>query len=166
MANQEFLKLLNDYATNPARTMTEWQRQLNHILKNLNNGTYVGTDATYVLVTDALGYFVGVNVEEVLAEIANSLLGGEVRVTTLTGTTLLTTAQFGLVICNSAGAMDLNLPTCVGSEGFGYRVNNIGAGTVTINPDGAELLQTESTFDLYQDEILVFTSDNGKWVLS
>ena len=165
MANQEFLKLFNDYSTNPARTLTEWQRQLNHILKNLNNGTYVGTDATYVLVTDALNNFVSTNVEAVLAEIYNSLVGGETRVTTLTGTTLITTTQFGVVICDSAAPMTLNLPTAVGNEGFGYVVNNIGAGTVTIDPNGAETLQGDSTFDLYQDEVYGFISDNVRWVM-
>lgn len=166
MAGQEYLKLLNDFERNPANTLKEWYRVLNHILNNLNNGSYVGTDATYVNILDTAGYYTATNAETAFAEIANNVLSGKSRITTVTGTTTLTDAQFGVVICNSASAMTLNLPTANGNANFGYAITNIGAGTVTIDPNGTEKIHNELTFDLYQDETDVIISDNTGWVMS
>lgn len=165
MANQEFLKLLNDFEKNPSRTLIEWQRVLNHILSNLSNGSYVATDGANVTIADALGLLTAANVEDAIAELANKISSGSTRITTLTGTTTLTPVQFGVVICNSASDMTLNLPTAIGANGFGYIVNNIGVGTVTINPYGTQTLQGDLTFDLYTDEVYGFTSNDFNWFM-
>lgn len=47
MAKQEFLKLLNDFRTNPANTLLEWHRQLNHILSNLTTQGYISLPFSY-----------------------------------------------------------------------------------------------------------------------
>ena len=47
MAQQEFLKLLNDFRTNPSNTLVEWQRQLNHILSNLTEQGYITLPFSY-----------------------------------------------------------------------------------------------------------------------
>ena len=105
-------------------------------------------------------------VVDLLTKDVSNLLGGKTRRTTLTGTTTLTAAQFGLIVCDSATPITLNLPTAVGNADLGYVVSNIGAGAVTIDPYSTQLLQGDSTFVLYQDELLGFTSTNVGWVVS
>lgn len=160
---QEFLKLLNDYQKNPARTLVEWQKQLNHILTYLTNGDYVTTSATNVILADAGSYFLNKNAEYALQYLALSLLSGVNRITTKTTTATLTTSEFGIVLCDSAIAMTLNLPACSGLSGNSFFITNINAGTVTIDPNGAETIQGDATFDLYQDENLQIVCTGTAW---
>ena len=87
---QEFLKLLNDYKENPARTLVEWQRQINHILNNLTNGDYVTTSAVNVLLTDFANYYPTNN-----AEAAFALLGSIFLANALTASRLVATNADG-----------------------------------------------------------------------
>ena len=163
MAQQEFLKLLNDWKNNPSGTILEWQRQLNHILSNLTNGDYVNTTAVNTIVNDAGAYFLTKNVEYALQYLAAGVLGGLTKVTTKTGTATLTTSEFGVILCDSVGAMTLNLPASSGNSGSSYFITNINTGTVTIDPYGAETIQGDTTFDLYQDENLQIVCTGTTW---
>ena len=177
MASQEFLKLLNDFENNPSRTLIEWQRQLNHIFNNIANGNYTTTVATSVSILDIAGLYAALTVEAALAEAAtniatnltrlinaeNATLGGYVRVTNVNNTASLTPAYFGVIICNSASPITLNLPTAIAYKGYGFIVNNVGAGTVTIDPNGTETLQGNATVAVTTNNICRFTSDNSNW---
>jgi hypothetical protein len=57
------------------------------------------------------------------------------------------------------------LPTAIGNEFLTYHITNINAGTVTIDPFGAETIHGDSTFLLYEDENIILQSNNiGWWV--
>lgn len=160
---QEFLKLLNNYRENPAQTLVEWHRQLNHILGNLTNGDYVTTSAVNTALADAGSYFLQKNAEYALQYLASSILGGVTRITTKTGTATLTTSEFGIILCDSAIAMTLNLPACSGLTGNSFFITNNNAGIVTIDPNGAETIQGDTTFDLYQDENIQIICTGTAW---
>ena len=83
-------------------------------------------------------------------------IGSIVNVTTLTDTDTLTVAQQGVIKCNKASAMTVNLPTAVGNTGLSYFISNVNTGTVTIDLIG---------FDLYQDESLSIVSDGANWIV-
>jgi hypothetical protein len=85
-----------------------------------------------------------------------------VKLVTTTPVTLLVSEQ-GFVECSSASAITLNLPTAVGNTGLSYSITNINTGTVTIDPNGSETIQGDSTFDLYEDENLQITSNGTNW---
>lgn len=163
MPQQEFLKLISDWRDNPSSTLLEWQRQLNHILSNLTNGDYVNTTAVNTIVNDAGAYFLQKNVEYALQYLAAGVLGGLSKVTTKTASTTLTTSEFGVILCNSASNITLGLPTSSGNTGSSYFITNINTGTVTIDPSGAETIQGDSTFDLYQDENLQIVCTGTTW---
>lgn len=160
---QEFLKLLDSFDNNPSGTLREWHRVLNHILNNLTNGSYVATDARNVSIDDAGSYFVTKHVEYALQYLASGLLAGSTRVTTKTTAATLTTSEFGIVLCDSATPITLNLPACAGNTGASFFITNINVGTVTIDPNGAETIQGDSTFDLYQDENIQIVCTGTSW---
>jgi len=160
---QEFLKLLNGFDKNPAITLREWQRVLNHILNNLSNGSYVTTNARNVSIDDAGGFFTTKHVEFALQYLAIGLFGGLARVTTKTGTDTLTDSEYGVVLCDSAAPMTLNLPACAGNVGFSLFVTNINTGTVTLDGSASETIQGDLTFDLYQDENIQLVNTGTAW---
>ena len=87
-----------------------------------------------------------------------------VKQVTTTPITLLVSEQ-GFVECNSASAITLNLPTASGNSGVGYSITNINTGTVTIDPNGAETIQGDATFDLYEDENIQIVSNGTNWTV-
>jgi hypothetical protein len=163
MASQEFLKLLDNFEEKPSGTLREWQRVLNHILDNLSSGSYVTTDAVNVNIADAGSFFTTKNVEYALQVLALGLYGGQARITTKTGSANLTTSEFGVVYCNSASAMTLGLPTGLAFVGYSMFISNINAGVVTVNPDGAETIFGDATFDLYEGETINIIYDGTAW---
>lgn len=92
-------------------------------------------------------------------------IGNIKNVTQLTDTDTLTVEQQGFIECNKATAMTVNLPTAVGNDGLGYSITNINTGTVTIDPNGAETIQGDSTFDLYEDENIQIVSNGTNWTV-
>lgn len=94
-----------------------------------------------------------------------SSTGAVINVTTKTATATLSEAEQGVILCNKATAMTINLPTAIGNEGLSYFITNINTGTVTIDPNGAETLQGDSSFDLYQDENIQIVSNNTNWYI-
>lgn len=119
---QEFLKLLNDYQKNPARTLVEWQKQINHILNNLTNGDYVTTSAVNVLLTDFANYYPTNN-----AEAAFALLGSIVLTNALTASRLVSTNADGELV-NVA-----NLQSWIEGVVNQTSVTDDGDGTITIS---------------------------------
>lgn len=92
-------------------------------------------------------------------------IGSTVNVNTFTDTDTLTIAQQGAIICNKATAMTINLPTAVGNTGVSYFITSINTGIITIDPNGSETIQGDSTFDLYEDETLCIVSDGSNWIV-
>lgn len=178
MASQEFLKLLNNFETNPSATLLEWRRQLNHILNNLSNGTgYIATDAVNVSVYDLAGLYAAVNVEAALAEVMTAVItnltrlsndetkydGGYLRINTFIGTTDLTAAHFGVVIGNSASPITFNLPTAIGNTSRTFRINCRGAGTITVDGYSSETIQGSATVDVTTGNVIRIISDGSNW---
>jgi len=162
MANQEFLTLFEK----PEDTLKSWERKLNHILSNLLSSSYLSISATDVSVTDAGSYFATDNVEFALQYLALISLGARIKVTTVTaGTVNLLASDAGVIICNRGSAMTVNLPTAVSNSGLSFLITNIGAGTVTLDPNLLETIMGESTFDLYQYENICIVSDGTNWYL-
>lgn len=170
MAN-DYLRL---YQT-PEDTLKNWVRELNHILNNLSTGGYISigsadvkdymidfgvgsqqVSAGDIPILDSDAIYVSTTVETALNEVGYTL-------TTINTTTSLTIANKGIVLCNSGSAITVNLPTAVGNSKLRYVITNIGAGTVTIDPNGAQTIAGDSTFDLYQYESLSIYSDGSNW---
>lgn len=88
---------------------------------------------------------------------------GNVRaVATKTGN-YTATADDGLLLCN--GTLTVTLPSAatVGA-GFVYQIKNIGTGTVTIDPDGAQTVDGQSTIAIpNQYWSLTICSDGSNW---
>jgi hypothetical protein len=119
---QEFLKLLNDYRKNPAGTLVEWQKQINHILNNLTNGDYVTTNAVNVLLTDFANYYPTNN-----AEAAFALLGSILLAVALTPSRLVATNASGQL------ASVANLQSWIEGVVNQTIVGDDGDGTITIS---------------------------------
>lgn len=70
-----------------------------------------------------------------------------------------------LIVCDKGSAMDIELPTATGSNKM-FKIKNIGAGTVTVNGFGAEVIDSANTKTLAQwasVEIIDYAA--GKWVI-
>jgi len=72
------------------------------------------------------------------------------------------------IIMNNAAAATIALPSAVGISGREYRVKKVsatgGGRTVTIDPNGAETIDGDATFDLVsQYESVTFVSDGANW---
>lgn len=87
-----------------------------------------------------------------------------VKQVTTTPVTLLVSEQ-GFIECNSASAIILNLPTAVGNTGLSYSITSINSGIITIEPFASETLQSDTNFDLYEDENLQIISNGTNWTV-
>lgn len=97
-----------------------------------------------------------------LADLFQSLASLNLAVTVLSANHTLTTEQ--LVIANSGGAFDIDLPASSLNAGRGYRIFNKGAGAVTINPNGADTIAGAASLVLAQYEGVVLYADGlGMW---
>jgi hypothetical protein len=91
-------------------------------------------------------------------------VGGSVQRNTrsvTSATTLLATDY--TVICN--GTFTVSLLTAVGLDGREFLFKNIGTGTVTIDPDGSETIDSNSTIELLQNDALTIQSDGANWII-
>jgi len=79
--------------------------------------------------------------------------------------TLLLTDQNKTLEINSASAFGLTLPAAaisgLDTDEFMFRVKNIGAGAVTITPDGTEKIDNAATLVLNQDEYVLLQTGSG-----
>ena len=65
----------------------------------------------------------------------------------------------------TANTFDINLPTAVGASGKMYQIKNSGTGIITVNADGSETIDGNSTQDLFKDESITIISDNANWYI-
>jgi hypothetical protein len=70
-----------------------------------------------------------------------------------------------LVECTS-GTFTVNLPTAVGIPGQQFEVKNSGAGTITVDPSGAETIDGASTKTLAQYDALRIMSNGTNWIIT
>lgn len=85
------------------------------------------------------------------------------KITTLTDTATLTLYQKGYIICNKGTAMTLNLPTITGNLGLEYNIINVGAGTVTLDPNSSETIVGGATMDVLTDESFNILATATEW---
>lgn len=69
------------------------------------------------------------------------------------------------IIDTSSGDVTINLPLVASNIGLKYKFKNIGAGTVTIDGNGSETIDGETTFLLYQDEVVDIVSTGSTWYI-
>lgn len=70
-----------------------------------------------------------------------------------------------VLVCNKGTAMTINLPAATGT-GRDLVIKNIGAGVVTVDGDGAETIDGETTQALSQwDSMTIVDKSAGNWVI-
>ena len=159
----------------------ELERRLRHYLSHISNESLVlGLAANRIIQTDAAGnldtisilsnWILGTSGNIVVTDNGNgtvtlSVIGSISNITEITITTTITIAQQGVIKCNSATAIDVDLPTAIGNDGLKYSISNVNSGIVTIDPFGTETLQSDLSFDLYEDESLNIISDGANWIV-
>jgi hypothetical protein len=74
-------------------------------------------------------------------------------------------ASYETVVCNKGTAMSVNLPAVASSTGRKYTIKNKGAGVVTVDGNGAELIDNAATQALNQWQSLRIVSDGAIWVI-
>lgn len=84
------------------------------------------------------------------------------NINTYTGDQLLDTTN-DIVICNKASAMTITLPAAATVANIVYQIKNKGAGTVTVDPNGAETIDGDATLDLLTYESVTICSDGAAW---
>ena len=88
--------------------------------------------------------------------------GGVSRVVTDTTTELTTD---GSIICNKATAMTVNLLAATGSNRI-RDIANINDGAVTVTPDGADIINGESSQIVYKNSCMVIKDyAANKWII-
>jgi hypothetical protein len=171
------LKIGADNSRDAKNYQIELQRKLEHALQHIDiSQILLGLTASRLVATNAIGDLASVsNLANWIAGTTNqitvtddgdgtiTLSTPNVQITTYTDTSSTTAAKQGMIICNKATAMTLNLPTITGNLGLKYGICNIGAGTVTIEPNGAETIMGDTNFDLYQDESLTIFASATEW---
>lgn len=86
---------------------------------------------------------------------------GFVALTTKTSNYTLTEND-EVVLCS--GTFTITLPTAVGKTGKKYYVKNIGTGSITIDPNGTETIDSNSTIIIRtRNAALAIVSDNANW---
>jgi hypothetical protein len=60
----------------------------------------------------------------------------------------------------------VSLPTAVGIPGQQFEVKNSGAGTITVDPSGAETIDGASTKTLAQYDALRIMSNGTNWIIT
>jgi len=69
------------------------------------------------------------------------------------------------VVCLCTGTFTITLPTAVGATGKTYYVKNVGSGTITLDGDGAETIDGETTQPLQENDTAQVCSDGANWVI-
>lgn len=88
---------------------------------------------------------------------------GSVRGVATKTTTYTATADDGLLLCNGTFTVTLPAASSLGA-GFVYQIKNIGTGTVTIDPNGAETIDGQSTVAIAnQYWSLTICCDGSNW---
>ena len=71
-----------------------------------------------------------------------------------------------IIVCNSPVAFPVIFPSATGSSKI-IIVKNFGAGTITVTAKGTDLIDGNSTQEVYTDEGIIFVDyQNGMWLVS
>ena len=81
----------------------------------------------------------------------------------VTSSETLTTTD-AIVNCTS-GTFTLGLPTAAGIQGRKLTIKNSGAGTITVDPDGAETIDGNATINLTPNQFGQIVSDGTNWII-
>lgn len=127
---------------------------------NYANATPVAADY-FPFVVDASSLVKSVTMQQA-ADLFASLASQNLTVTATSVNLTLSTQQ--LVICTSAGAIDITLPVNSTNAGRQFIVCAKGAGAVTIQPNGADTIEGAASLVLAQYETARLASDGlGMW---
>lgn len=85
------------------------------------------------------------------------------RITTITSNTTLG-ATHNIIICNGA-SITVTLPAVSSNIGRTYTLKNINAASVTIDPNGSELIEGASTYNLAQNRSVKIVCNNTAWYI-
>jgi len=79
---------------------------------------------------------------------------------TVTGTTTLDTS-YGTIYCN--GTFTVTLPPIVDAPGKAYYIKNVGTGVITVDGDGSETIDDETTQTLNSYDCMLIRNDESEW---
>jgi hypothetical protein len=82
---------------------------------------------------------------------------------TKTANYTMTASDYG-VNCTS-GTFSIFLPTSSGITGTEYEIINTGTGAITVDPNGSETINGNTTIILFKDEVLTVKSDGTNWIM-
>jgi hypothetical protein len=106
----------------------------------------------------------GVTPSTTIEALASAIITSAVDTFTTSPKTL-TDTQF-IVIGNMATTLVVNLPTAVGIKGKIYIVKNIGAGDISLTPDGTETIDgVNAAVTVEQYGSVTVASDNANWII-
>lgn len=139
-------------------------------------GSDAGSPFEIVAQTDA-GATVDVPISLLRASAAQMTLGGSTKRTlettggrinyavTVTDTTTLN-ATHHTVACDKGTAMTVNLPALASNQGRIYKIKNIGAGVVTVDANGSELIDGATTAALNQWQSVQIEAIASRWIIT
>ena len=79
---------------------------------------------------------------------------------TVTGATTLDNS-YGTIYCN--GTFTITLPPVANALGKAYYIKNIGVGTITVDGDGIETIDDETTQTLNSYDCMLIRNDESEW---
>lgn len=95
---------------------------------------------------------------------SNLQVSGSVALTYVEKTATYTLSSSDYTVNCTSGTFTLNLPTAVGIQGRVYVIKNSGAGTITIDPNGAQLIDGAATLALATTTKVMIQSTNAGWI--
>ena len=69
------------------------------------------------------------------------------------------------VVCLCTGTFTVTLPTAVGIVGKAYYVKNVSTGVITLDGDGSETIDGETTQEIRENDTALVASDGTNWVI-
>jgi len=157
----------------PQHFQVHWTIKVVLIGKNVSTGNLTisasGGDtiegaSTAVLLPNTVGTIVSDGGQWLVLDVTTigggGLISAYVAVTT-TYTVLLTD---NIVDCTS-GTFTVNLPTAVGYEGLTFTIKNSGTGLITVDPNGSQTIDGDTTKILTQYDSMTIVSNNANWII-
>lgn len=89
---------------------------------------------------------------------------GEINAITQVNSTYTALLTDVIIECTS-GTFDVDLPSAALQAGQTFRIKNSGAGVITVDPDGAELIDTAAFFNLNGGDSLTIASNGSNWII-
>lgn len=134
-------------------------------LASLSFWTYSNADRTQLqermTILDVGNVGIATNTPNSKLQVAGSLA---LPITTVTTSTVLDGTHY-TVLVNSALATTMTLPAAAGCSGRVYVIKNISSGTVTIDPNGAELIDGAATKAVASMVAVMIQSNGTAWYI-